>query len=91
MAEKQSAASQTAETIPAITNQMSSRRQKPSRLRKILWSVGAPIAAILIAFLVSGIILLLAGFNPLMPLRPYSKVLLAICASLPKCCCRPLH
>lgn len=42
---------------------LSSKSQ--GRLTKILWSIGAPIAAILIAFLISGIILLLAGFDPI--------------------------
>lgn len=64
MAEKKTSGTQTA--VPesaALTAVLPA--QKPSRLKKILWSVGAPIAAILIAFLVSGIILLLAGFNPI--------------------------
>jgi len=64
MADKQSAASQTAESIPERPSDILPV-QKPSRLKNILWGVGAPIAALLVAFLVSGIILLIAGFNPL--------------------------
>ena len=64
MAEENSSASQTTAILP-VSQSDANTSPKASRLRKALWNIGTPIAAILIAFLVSGLILLLAGFNPI--------------------------
>ncbi len=63
MANKDGSEAQTAVLTPEQHSDLPASDSQ-TRISKILWSIGAPIAAILIAFLASGIILLLAGFDP---------------------------
>jgi ABC-type uncharacterized transport system permease subunit len=63
MAEPSTSSSETAVTSTTSAEELLGHKET-SRLSKFLWGVVGPIAAILVAFLVSGIILLMAGYNP---------------------------
>lgn len=64
MAENPTTPTETAVTSSTSESELLGHK-RASRSSKILWGIIGPLAAIVAAFLVSGIILLLAGYNPI--------------------------